>query len=220
MIRAALIWTTLAAALGVPIVVAATSPLLAWRDPIYILAGLAGVVALALLLLQPLLAGGYLPGLRGRSGRRLHGWVGAGLVAAVMVHVAGLWLTSPPDVVDALLFDSPTPFSAWGVVAMWAVFATALLAALRGRLRLMVWRLLHVVLAVVIVVGTVVHAVLIEGTMGVVSKAALCGLVMVATAKVVVDLRLLADMRRLATRNGRRARRGAVMNSAGRGDGA
>ncbi|MGG5890923.1 ferric reductase-like transmembrane domain-containing protein [Falsiroseomonas sp. HC035] len=219
-VRSALIWTALAVAVGVPVVVAATSPLLAWRDPIYIVAGLAGVVALALLLIQPLLAGGYLPGLRVRLGRRLHAWVGAGLVAAVVVHVAGLWLTSPPDVVDALLFDSPTPFSAWGVVAMWAVFATALLAVLRGRLRLAVWRLCHMILAVVIVVGTVVHAMLIDGTMGIVSKAALCGLVTVAAARVVLDPRLLADIRRMASQSGRRARRTAVMNGASRGDGA
>ena len=97
---------------------------------------------MALLLLQPLLAGGYLPGLPMRRGRRVHFWVGVALVAAVVVHVLGLWLTSPPDMVDALLFRSPTPFSAWGVVAMWAVFASALLATLRRRLRLrpLVWR--------------------------------------------------------------------------------
>lgn len=201
-LRSVLTWAALAAALVVPVVIAATSPLLAWRDPIYVTAGLAGVVALALLLLQPLLAGGYLPGLGARLGRRLHALVGAGLVAAVAVHVAALWLTSPPDVVDALLFDSPTSFSAWGVVAMWAVFAAALLAALRGRLRwrLMVWRLFHIILAMVIVVGSVVHALLIDGTMGTVSKAALCALVMAAAAKVVVDLRLPADMRRMARR--------------------
>lgn len=188
--RAILIWAALAAALAVPVAVAAASPLLAWRDPIYVAAGFAGVVAMALLLLQPLLAGGYLPGLPGRRGRRLHAWVGAGLVAAVAVHTLALWLTSPPDVVDALLFRSPTPFSAWGVVAMWAVFAAALLAALRRRLRLrpMVWRLGHVSLAAVVVLGSVVHAMLIEGTMGMVSKAALCALVLAAAVKVVVDL--------------------------------
>lgn len=205
-VRSGLIWATLAAALIVPVVVAAASPLLAWRDPIYIAAGFAGVVAMAMLLVQPLLAGGYLPGLRLMLGRRLHAWVGAGLVAAVAVHVAALWLTSPPDVVDALLLRSPTPFSAWGVVAMWAVFAAALLAALRGRLRLrlIVWRLCHIGLAVVIVVGSVVHAMLIDGTMGIVSKAALCVLVMAAVGKVVIDSRLLADIRRLARLNGRR----------------
>ena len=197
--RSVLIWAALATVLTVPVVVAAMSPLLAWRDPIYIAAGLAGVVALSLLLIQPLLAGGYLPGLRLRLGRRLHAWVGAGLVAMVVVHVAALWLTSPPDVVDALLFQSPTPFSVWGVIAMWAVFAAALLAALRGRLRLrlMLWRLCHISLALVIVVGSVVHAVLIDGTMGVLSKAAISALVMATLAKVIVDLRLLADIRRM-----------------------
>ena len=44
------------------------------------------------------------------------------------------------------------------------------------------------VLAVVIVAGGVVHAMLIEGTMETVSKAALCALVLAATIKVVADL--------------------------------
>jgi predicted ferric reductase len=186
-----LIWAALAAALVVPLAVAATSPLLAWREPIYIAACLAGVVALALLLLQPLLAGRYLPGLTARRSRQLHAWIGAGLLTAVIAHVAGLWLTSPPDVIDALLFRSPTPFAAWGVVAMWAVIATALLATLRRRLRLRptAWRACHLTLAAVIVTGTVVHALLIEGTMGTLSKAALSALVLIAAAKLIVDRR-------------------------------
>lgn len=189
--RAAAVWAALAVAVAVPLAVAASSPLLAWRDPVYIAAGFSGVTAMALLLLQPLLAGGYLPGLPARRGRRLHFWVGLGLVVAVVVHVLGLWLTSPPDMVDALLFRSPTPFSAWGVVAMWAVFAAATVAMFRRRLRLrpMVWRLWHTTLAVVVVVAGVVHALLIEGTMGVMSKAALCALVLAAAAKVMADLR-------------------------------
>ena len=186
-----LIWAALAAALVVPLAVAATSPLLAWREPIYIAAGFAGVVGLALLLLQPLLAGGYLPGLGARRSRHLHARVGGALLTAVVIHVAGLWLTSPPDVIDALLFRSPTPFSAWGVIAMWAVLATALLATLRRRLRLhpTVWRACHLTLATVIVTGTVVHAMLIEGTMGTLSKAALSALVLAAAAKLMVDRR-------------------------------
>ena len=189
--RAAAIWAILAAALAVPLAVAAASPQLAWRDPVYIAAGFSGVIAMGLLLLQPLLAGGYLPGLPMRRGRRLHFWVGIALVAAVVVHVLGLWLTSPPDMVDALLFRSPTPFTVWGVVAMWAVFAAALLAMLRRRLRLRpkVWRPAHTTLAAVVVTGSVVHALLIEGTMGTVSKAALCALVLAAAAKVMADLR-------------------------------
>ena len=190
-IRALIIWPALATIVVVPLAIAATSPLLAWREPIYILSGLAGVIAMALMLMQPLLAGGYLPGLSPQRARRLHRWTGGTLVASVTIHVAGLWLTSPPDVIDALLFASPTPFSAWGVVAMWALFATALLAAFRGSLRrrLRVWRLAHSALAVVIVLCSVIHALLIEGTMGTISKAALCVLALAATLKVLADRR-------------------------------
>ena len=193
-LRAILIWAALAAAIVVPIAVAATSPLLAWRQPVYIAAGFAGILAMAFLLLQPLLAGGYLPGLPLRRSRRLHAWIGPLLVVAVIVHVAGLWLTSPPDVIDALLFRSPTPFSAWGVVAMWAVLASALLAATRQRLRLRpaTWRLCHTALAAIIVPASVVHVLLIEGTMGTLSKVAICALVLAAAAKVIVDRRAWA----------------------------
>ena len=45
-------------------------------------------------------------------------------------------------------------------------------------------------LAIVIVVGSVVHGILIEGTMETVSKAALCALVLAATIKVMADLRV------------------------------
>ncbi|MEL6481993.1 MAG: ferric reductase-like transmembrane domain-containing protein [Pseudomonadota bacterium] len=188
--RAILIWAVLAAALIVPVAVAATSPLLAWREPVYIAAGFAGVVTLGLLLLQPLLAGGYLPGVSTRFARRLHALVGGGLLVAVVVHVVGLWITSPPDVIDALLFRSPTPFSIWGVIAMWTVLAAALFAAFRRRLRLRPakWRLVHLTLSTVIIAGTVLHAMLIEGTMGLVSKAVICALVVAALVKLLVDL--------------------------------
>jgi len=111
---------------------------------------------------------------------------------AVVVHVAGLWITSPPDMIDALLFSSPTPFSPWGVIAMWAIFAVAIIAALRRRLglRARTWRVVHMPLAIVIVVGSVVHGILIEGTMETMSKAALCALVLAATIKVMADLRV------------------------------
>ena len=142
------------------------------------------------MLFQPLLIGGYVPGLSGRIGRRVHRWTGGALVVAVVIHVAGLWITSPPDMIDALLFTSPTPFSPFGVIAMWAIFAVALLAALRRRLRPRTWRIAHMSLAVVIVVGSVVHAMLVEGPMETVSKAALCALVLAATIKVMADLRV------------------------------
>ena len=191
-IPASVIWAGLSVVIAVPIAAAAFSPQLAWRDPIYIGAGFAGVVAMSLLLLQPSLAGGYLPGLSVRHSRRIHRWVGTGLVAAVVIHVAGLWVTSPPDMLDALLFRAPTFFSAWGVIAMWAVFGAALFALLLRRLRLKwwVWRLGHTSLAAITVVGSVVHAVLIEGTMETFSKVLLSALVIAMTAKVLIDLRV------------------------------
>ena len=181
----------LAVAVLVPITAAAMSPLLAWRQPIYIAAGLAGVIAMTLLLAQPLLVGGYLPGLPAQRGRIAHRWIGGALIAVVVTHVAGLWITSPPDVVDALRFASPTPFSAWGVIAMWAIFAAALLAAFRSRLRLRLrtWRLGHTVFVATAVIGSVVHAVLIEGTMEMVSKITLCALVIASTIKAIADIR-------------------------------
>jgi predicted ferric reductase len=186
--RAALVWIALATAICVPIALAATSPQLAWRGPVYILAGFSGIVALGLMLVQPLLIAGYLPGLSAYRGRRVHHWIGGALVVAIVIHVAGLWITSPPDMIDALLYASPTPFSPWGVTAMWAIFAVALLAIFRRRLRLRAWRIAHMLLAIVIVAGSVVHGILIEGTMETVSKAALCVLVLAAAIKVLADL--------------------------------
>ncbi|MEM8812532.1 MAG: ferric reductase-like transmembrane domain-containing protein [Pseudomonadota bacterium] len=192
--RARLIWVALAIAIVVPIGFAAASPLLAWRQPVYIVAGFAGIIGLALMLVQPVLMGGFLPGLSAYQARRVHRFVGVGLVLSVVIHVAGLWVTSPPDVIDALLFVSPTPFSAWGVIAMWAVFGVGILVVFRQRLRLRprIWRIAHTSLAVVIVSGTVIHALLIEGTMETVSKAALCALVVLITVKVFVERRVWA----------------------------
>jgi predicted ferric reductase len=188
--RGTLIWAALAIAVCVPIAAAAASPLLTYRGPLYILAGFAGILALGLMLVQPLLAGGYLPGLSAYRGRRVHRWIGGALVVAVVIHVAGLWITSPPDMIDALTFTSPTPFSPFGVIAMWAIFAVAVLAALRRRLGLRTWRIAHMSLAVVIVAGSVVHGMLIEGTMETMTKAALCALVLAAAIKVMADLRV------------------------------
>ncbi len=198
MTRTFLIWAAVLAALAVPVVAAGFSPLLEWRRPVYIVAGFAGILGLALMLLQPLLAGGYLPGVPALRGRRVHRWVGASIVALVVAHVAGLWLTSPPDVVDALLLRSPTPFSVWGVLAMWLILATGLLAVLRKPLKLrpMTWRRAHTALAVLIVAGTGLHALLIEGTMEDVSKTVLVVLALGATLKVIVDLRIWATARR------------------------
>jgi predicted ferric reductase len=190
--RSILIWAAVAAAIAVPIAAAALSPLHQWRHPVYIASGFAGIIALCLILAQPLLIGGYLPGLLPLRGRHVHRWIGGMLVAAVVVHVGGLWITNAPDVIDALLFASPASFSAWGVIAMWATFAAALLAAFRHRLRLRprTWRMAHSALAMIIVVGSVVHAILVEGAMETVSKVALCAVVVAATIKVIADLRV------------------------------
>lgn len=200
MVRSIVTWVAVSAAMAIPLAAAAFSPQLQWRHSIYIAAGFAGIVALCLLLVQPLLIGGYLPGLSISSGRRVHGWIGAMLVGAVVVHVGALWFTSAPDVIDALLFRSPTPFSAWGVVAMWATFSAALLAALGRRLRLRprTWRIGHALLVGIVVVCTVAHAILIEGTMETVSKIALCVLVLIATAKVIAGLQVWSSILRRA----------------------
>ena len=112
---------------------------------------------------------------------------------AVVIHVGGLWITSPPDMIDALLFTSPTPFSPFGVIAMWAIFAVGAFggtapapgtaaahlahcphAARDRHRRRRPW----------------LHGILIEGAMETVSKAALCALVLAATIKVMADLRV------------------------------
>ena len=196
--RNVFIWAVLAAAVGVPAALAATSPYLQWRDTIYMAAGFAGIFALGLLLVQPLLIAALLPGLSASRARRMHLWFGGSLVVAIVIHVAGLWFTSPPDMLDALLFRSPTLFSPFGVIAMWAIFAVALLALIRRRLGLRMWRLVHMPLAAVITGGSVIHAMLVEGTMETMSKAALCALVIAATTKVMFDL---GSRRRRAVRS-------------------
>lgn len=173
--RSAAIWLWVAALFVVPVVLSLASPLLQWRDPIYIAGGFAGVLAMALMPLQPLLATQSLPGLSAFRGRKLHRLIGALLVTSVGLHVVGLWITSPPDVVDVLLLRSPTPFALWGLLAMGALFLSAGITALRGplHLRWKLWRGLHLGLAAVVITGTVVHALRIEGTMEPVSKALL-----------------------------------------------
>lgn len=192
-LHSVLVWGGVALAMAIPIVLAATSPLLAWRQPIYIAAGFAGIVGLALMLLQPMLVAGYLPGLRGLKGRKGHRWTGGLLILSVVLHVLGLWITSPPDVIDVLLFRSPAAFSYFGVIAMWAIFAAGLMAVFRDRLRWSVktWRRSHAALATLTVVCTGLHAVLIEGAMETVSKSLICALVLFVTARALVDLRIL-----------------------------
>ena len=192
-VSAIAVWLLLLVLILVPFGFALTSPLLEWRQPIYIIAGIAGVIALTFMLLQPLLAARILPFIGRSRGVFLHRITGASIVILVLIHVVGLWVTSPPDVIDALLFVSATPFSVWGVIAMWALFASATLVLLKRRMRhhRRVWSLSHRVLAVVIVSGTVTHTLMIEGTMEIFSKSVLCLAVLLATLFIVLKPKLL-----------------------------
>ena len=175
-----------------PIAAAALSPLLEWRGPVYILAGFAGIVALGLMLVQPLLIGGYLPGLSGRIGRRAHHWIGGALVGG-----GGDPRRRPLDHqsarhdrrADVRIADAVLAFRRdrdVGDLRRRAAGGPAPAIGLRPR----TWRIAHTLLAIVIVAGSVAHAILIEGTMETVSKAALCVLVLAATIKVMADLRV------------------------------
>ena len=193
-----LIWLGVGLVMAAPVLIAGFSPYLAYRAPAYIIGGFAGILCLALLVIQPLLAAGYLPGPGIVTARKWHRRTGAAIVACVLLHVGGLYLTSPPDTLDALLLVSPTPFSVYGVLAMWGILATALLVALRRRLglRYPVWRLIHNLLALMVVVATVIHALQIEGAMGALSKWALCLVVLVVTAGALLEQRLIQPLRR------------------------
>ena len=195
-------WPATLVVVGIPIAIAASSPLLQYREPVYIVAGFAGILAMALLLIQPLLLTSVLPGATGRRGRKIHLWVGIGLLITVVVHVVGLWITSPPDVVDALLFRSPTQFSIWGVIAMWSVLAAAILGIFRRRLAIkaQVWRLTHTLVTSVVVIGTVIHALEIDGAMGTVSKLVMSGFVLLAMIIAVIRLRSWMFLKRRTSR--------------------
>lgn len=189
-LRPVLVWAGLLAALVVPLGLTLASPYLAYRDAVHVLGGVFGVVALGLLLPQALLIAGVLP-LSGQGARRLHRWTGAAVAATVGLHIAALWITSPQDMADAVLFRAPTLFSVWGVLASWALIATAVIALARHRLRVRWWRIVHGALSALLVAGSIAHAMPIIGMMEPVSKAALC--LMVGTAT------LYALIRRLVT---------------------
>lgn len=185
------IWLCTLCLLSLPVILAAISPLQAWRDPAYITGAMAGVVALSVLVAQPLLAAGYMPGISRAASRKAHRWLGAALILLVAAHIGGLYLSSPADVMDALLLVSPTPFSIYGVVATAAISATALLALARRRLRPARWRILHTLLALIVVGATVIHAVMIDGAMTIQSKWAIVGCAVIASLVVTVHLRLV-----------------------------
>lgn len=158
---------------------------------------MAGIVALSLLLIQPILVSAYGAGIGAIRARRWHRLIGLAVVVAVAIHVVGLYLYSPDDITDALLLVAPTPFGVYGVIAMWCLGLTAILAVARSRLRIAsgTWRLVHSMLSAVVVVTGVIHALLIDGTMGSASKLVLCVSLLVATTLVLVHLNLVQPYR-------------------------
>lgn len=170
------LWIGIAAIAAVPALLAAGSPLQRGREVLWIIGGMAGVLSFSLLFVQPLLMATSPRLLSGPAGLRWHRRVGLAIIALVVLHVGALYAYSPDDVSDALLLVSPTPFSVYGVVGLVCVAATACLAAIRRRLKagLRIWRLLHSLLAIIIVGSGAVHAMLIEGAMEERSKLVLC----------------------------------------------
>lgn len=195
--RGWLAWLGVAGAMTVPVALAVASPYLAYRNPAYILGGFAGIVCLALLLIQPLLAAGYLPGLSPVQARRWHRRAGVG-DRAVRGDPCRRPVRDQPARHDrravAGRADPVLGLRGGGDVEP---LPGRRLVPLRRRTRLgpRGWSLLHNLLALVVVVATALHAVQIEGAMEPVSKTALCGLVLIATAAALIDVRLLRQRR-------------------------
>lgn len=189
-------WVLLFFVVAVPVLVAALSPLQKSREVIYVVGGLSGVVALTLLLVQPLLVIGYLNGVSLTRQRRWHLWSGALLVFSVALHISALYITSPDDITDALLLRSATPFSVYGVIGSWGVVLIVILVVLRARIKIpaKLWKAIHAIFAAIVVVASVVHALWIQGAMGTASKWVLCGTILIATGYAVHRLEILQSV--------------------------
>lgn len=194
---ARLLWPAITALVVWPVVAAAIDPLQRSRDALWVVGGLAGVVALALLLLQPLLAIGNKTGLQAGSARRWHRRLGMAAGCAVMLHVVALLIYSPEDIWDALLLEAPTPFSVYGVIALWSLLVSIGLAfaARRMRLATSAWRIAHSALALLITACGGTHALMIDGTMEPISKVVLVACALVATTVAIVEVNVLGPMR-------------------------
>lgn len=177
-------WVLCVLAIAIVVGLAAMSPLLQWRGPIYIAACFAGIIAFCVMLVQPLLITGDLPTNRPLKARQLHRIVGMGIMILIIIHIVGLYWVSPMDVVDVLLLRSPTPFGLWGAIGFYAAFALSLVLVFKDRLSVKTWRHAHLTLAMIIVVATILHALQIEGTMEQISKWVLCGFVIGALGRI------------------------------------
>lgn len=181
-----------------PIIAAAASPLQRGRELLWVIGGMAGVVAMSLLFVQPLLTAAAPHLLAARTGIRWHRAGGLAIVVLVALHIGALYVYSPDDITDALMLVAPTRFSLYGVIGMWCLILTAVLAATRRVLRLdyRLWRILHSVLAVAIVSASAIHAIQIEGAMEDYSKLAICLAALAATTVGALEISVLSPLRR------------------------
>ncbi len=180
----------------VPIVLAVMSPLHQGRSAPYVVGALAGVVLLSLLLTQPLLAIGFNLNTSLACARKWHQWLGGAIVVLIALHIGGLYLASPMDMLDALTLAAPTPFSLYGVIGLWASVLIVFSLLIRKRTKPMRWNTIHNVLALLVVVPGVVHALLIEGSMEVRTKWILCIVIVLASTLVSVKLRIVDPFKR------------------------
>ncbi|WP_293859335.1 ferric reductase-like transmembrane domain-containing protein [uncultured Alsobacter sp.] len=176
-------WVAVVAIAGLPAVLAAVSPLQRGREALWVIGGMAGVLAFSLLFVQPVLMARVPRLLAPAAALRWHRRVGSCAIALVLLHVGALYAYSPDDVRDALLLVSPTPFSVYGVIGLVGIVGTAVLVVLRRAwpsAAMRTWRLFHSLLAIVIVTAGAVHALMIEGTMEDRTKLVLCVAAVVA----------------------------------------
>jgi predicted ferric reductase len=194
-------WIVVAAIATVPVVAAAASPLQKGREWLWVVGGMAGVVAMSLLFVQPLFTAAAPMLVGGRDGLRWHRLGGMAIVAMVALHVGALYAYSPDDITDALLLVAPTRFSLYGVISMWCLVLTAVLAATRRMMRLdyRLWRIFHSVLAVAVVASGAVHAIQIEGAMEDYSKLVICLAALAAATAGAIEVNVLGPWRRRRT---------------------
>lgn len=191
-------WIVVVGIAAAPVIAAAANPLQGGREMLWIMGGMAGVVALCLLFVQPLLMAAAPPLLAAREGVHWHRWGGIAIVAVVALHVGALYAYSPDDMTDALLLVAPTPFSLYGVISLWCLVLMAVLVATRRLLRFgyRLWRILHSVLAVAVVGAGAIHAIQIEGVMEEYSKLSVCIAALAATTVGALEVNVLAPLRR------------------------
>ena len=197
-IAALVLWAGLVVAMVAPVLIAAGSPYLAYRNLPYIVGGFAGIVCLSLFVIQPLLAAGYLPGVP--SPGSADGTAGSARRSSlcVLLHVGGLYLTSPRTRSMRCCWSRRRRSRSTACWRCGASSATAVLVALRRRsgLRYATWFFIHNALALVVVVATVIHALQIEGAMETLSKWLVCLAALATTLVVLLDLRVVKPLAR------------------------